>query len=114
MPTSPVVPASRTPIVAPVPDEITEEIDARHARRPQKSRLARFLGRWTESGRFVSGGEMGDSTEDNRGGVNLPRDPMGRQILVVLAVALLTFLLTVMAVKVHQRFFREADVPSAR
>jgi len=57
---------------------------------------------------------MGDSTQNNSDDADLPRDPMGRYILVVLAVALLTFLLTVTAVKVHQHFAAEAAVPSVR
>jgi hypothetical protein len=57
---------------------------------------------------------MHDSSVDNQEDVKLPRDPMGRQIVVVVAVALLTFLLTVLAVKVHQHFSQEMNVPSTR
>ncbi len=114
VPPSPAFPTPRTAVPAPIVSGITEEIAARRPTRPQKSRLARFIGRWTDSGRFVSGGGMGDSTPNDRDDVDLPRDPMGRYILVVLAVALLTFLLTVTAVKVHEHFARGADIPSAR
>jgi hypothetical protein len=113
----PPAPASSTPsapVPAPIPSEITEKLAARRPGRPQKSRLARFIGRWTDSGRFVSSGLMGDSAEGLSDDVKLPRDPMGRYIVVVLAVALLTFLLTVMAVKVHRHFTQETAVPSTR
>jgi hypothetical protein len=114
VPPSPTFPTSRAAVASPIVSEIAEDISARRPTRPQKSRLARFIGRWTDSGRFVSGGDMGDSTQNNSDDADLPRDPMGRYILVVLAVALLTFLLTVTAVKVHQHFAGAADVPSER
>ena len=67
---------------------------------PRQSRLARFLGRWTDSGRFESRNRLGfDSGERLR----LPRDTTARNVLVVLLVAALTFSVTFMVVKLHQR-----------
>jgi len=105
--------ASR-PSTLPVADEVTDELDANRRSsvfHPQQSRLARFLGRWTQSGRFVARSRPGtvDSASDD---LELPRDPIGRQILLVLAVALLTFLVTVMVVKLRQHRAGQAAAPA--
>ena len=98
-------PAAWTPVPpARVPDsqhEMTEAMRANRAYRPRQSRLARFIGRWTGSGRFLSESGMKlDADED----IELPRDTTGRNVLLVLLVALFTFSLTFAIVKVRQRF----------
>jgi hypothetical protein len=81
--------------------ESTNPIPPRAPAPPRQSRLARFLGRWTRSGRFESRSRMDlDADED----LELPRDTTGRNVLLVLLVALFTFGLTFAIVKVRQRF----------
>ena len=86
--------------VASMPEEITEPIPARRGNRPSKSRLARFLGRWTKSGRFESRSRLDDFDEDH---LEVPRDTTGRNVLLFLIVAILTFLVTIALVKLRQR-----------
>jgi hypothetical protein len=81
--------------------ESTNPIPTRAPAPPRQSRLARFLGRWTRSGRFESRSRMDlDADED----LELPRDTTGRNVLLVLLVALLTFGLTFAIGKLRQRF----------
>jgi hypothetical protein len=90
------------PVRAPMAEqESTNPIPTRAPARPRQSRLARFLGRWTRSGRFESRSRMDlDADED----LELPRDTTGRNVLLVLLVALLAFGLTFAIVKLRQRF----------
>ena len=88
-------------VAAPMPEEITESIPGRRPRRLHTSRLARFLGRWTESGRFESRRSLGDSRDD---GLEIPRETTGRNVVLVVAVALLTFLLAFAVTKIRQHF----------
>jgi hypothetical protein len=90
------------------PEEDTEELPSRRPSRLGKSRLARFLGRWTESGKFVSEDHASDAEDD----VEIPRDSLGRNILLVLAVAVVAFSLTFLLVKLRQHFAR-ASTPTA-
>jgi hypothetical protein len=95
-------------------EAITESIPVRRAYRPQKSRLARFLGRWTRGGRFQSRSRMNDATrlddpvEDD---LELPRDTTGRNVLLVLVIAGLTFLITFAIVRIRQRHAAASPVP---
>jgi hypothetical protein len=92
-------------------DEITAELPSRRPRPQGKSRLARFLGRWTESGRFVSESRgPGKGAYDN---LEIPRDPLARNVVLVLVVALVTFLLTLLGVKARQHFAGRPSPPSA-
>lgn len=90
------------PVRAPMAEqESTNPIPTRAPARPRQSRLARFLGRWTRSGRFESRSRIDlDADED----LELPRDTTGRNVLLVLLVALFTFGLTFAIVKLRQRF----------
>ena len=90
------------PVRAPMAEqESTNPIPTRAPAPPRQSRLARFLGRWTRSGRFESRSRMDlDADED----LELPRDTTGRNVLLVLLVALLTFGLTFAIGKLRQRF----------
>lgn len=108
LPPAPLVrpPLPRTPTMAPMAEEVTRPIPARRSR-PRRSRLARFLGRWTESGRFESSSRMNDSNharelddEDFR----VPRDSTGRNFLLVLIAAVLAFAITFALVKLRQRY----------
>jgi hypothetical protein len=99
-------PLPRTPAMAPMAEEVTKPIPARRSR-PRGSHLARFLGRWTESGRFESSSRMNDSSharalddEDFR----VPRDSTGRNFLLVLIAAVLAFAITFALVKLRQRY----------
>jgi hypothetical protein len=81
--------------------ESTNPIPTRAPARPRQSRLARFLGRWTRSGRFESRSRLDlDADED----LELPRDTTGRNVFLVLLVALFTFGLTFAIVRLRQRF----------
>jgi len=108
LPPAPLVrpPLPRMPAMAPMAEEVTKPIPARRSR-PRGSRLARFLGRWTESGRFESSSRMNDSSharelddEDFR----VPRDSTGRNFLLVLIAAVLAFAITFALVKLRQRY----------
>jgi hypothetical protein len=97
----------RSPVLAPMPEAITESVPVRRRYRQQQSRLARFLGRWTTGGNFRSRSRMGDSTildEPGTDDLDVPRDTTGRNVLLVLVIALLTFLVTFAIVKLRQRW----------
>jgi hypothetical protein len=111
-PRFPVAPTPVPPVQSPVPPAWTPALPRdiefadenprrdRQRQRQGKSRLARFLGRWTKSGRFLSGSRMdADAALD----VGIPRDTTGRNVLLVLLVALLTFAVTFAVVKLRQR-----------
>jgi hypothetical protein len=103
----PRTPLPRAQVLAPMTEAITESIPVRRPYRPQKSRLARFLGRWTAGGHFHSRSRMGDSTNPDDAGLDdleLPRDTTGRNVLLVLIIAALTFAVTFAIVKVRQRY----------
>ena len=54
--------------------------------KPQKSRLARFLGRWTRGGHFQSRSRMSDSAildDASDHNLDVPRDTAGRNVLLV-------------------------------
>jgi hypothetical protein len=102
-------PRARAVIQAELPDEATAELPSRRARPQERhSRLARFLGRWTQSGRFVSDSRA-PARNQREEDMEVPRDPLGRNVLLVLVVASVTFLLTLVAVKARQHF---ADKPA--
>lgn len=94
--------AARGLVQTPASDEETAELPSRRPRRGD-SRRARFLGHWSKSGRFISQ-HPGASDDDLR----IPRDTLGRNLLLVVAVALLTFLLTLALVKLRQRLAQVA------
>jgi hypothetical protein len=113
----PRTPPPRTPVLAPMPEVITESVAVRRPYRPQESRLARFLGRWTTGGHFRPRSRMGDTTIlDNADDddLRLPRDTTGRNVLLVLVIALLTFLVTFAIVKIRQRYATQALAPGAQ
>jgi len=93
-------PMSQAAVPGFVDEEKTADLPSRRAR-PHRSRLARFLGRWTDSGRFVSESELSrDRGRDDYSRV--PRDPLARNVLLVLVVAVVTFFLTLLLVRVRQ------------
>jgi len=99
-PLAPRVPAPPARVI--LPEEDTDEsVAARRRRRPRTSRLARFLGRWTRSGRFVSNSRLGDEADVD---LELPRDTTGRNVILVLLVALFAFGLTFAIVRLRQHF----------
>lgn len=82
-------------------EEITKPIPTEQRHRPRQSRLVRMLGHWTESGRF----------ETDDGMSNLGYKPLkarhstaGRNVLLFVIVAVLTFLITIAFVKLRQRY----------
>jgi hypothetical protein len=100
-----------------MPEVITESVPIRRAYRPQKSRLARILGRWTTGGHFQSRSRMGDSTrldDPDDDDLELPRDTTGRNALLVLVIAALTFLFTFAIVRLRQRHPGSPPVPGMR
>ncbi len=100
--------AARGVVTSQYPDENTEELPSRTGSRQGASRLARFLGRWTKSGRFVSDSRPSVSPDD----LDIPRDPLARNVLVVLLVAALTFLITLALVKLRQHVARRPEPAS--
>lgn len=109
-------PMSQAAVPSRVPDEETAELPSRRSR-PRQSRLARFIGRWTKSGRFVASSEAGRDGNDahhedhddlHDADLQIPRDPLARNVLLVLVVALVTFFLTLLLVKVRQHATRSA------
>lgn len=91
-----------------IADPATAELPSRRSRPQGPSRLARFLGRWTKSGRFVS--EVRPAAHATRDeDLEIPRDPLARNLVLVLLVASVTFLLTLVAVKTRQHL---ADKPA--
>jgi len=114
-----VTPIQRAPtpsarVYAPMPEEITESVPAGRRQTPRQSRFARFLGRWTNSGRFVSRSQFGNSGQmdgfDDED-LEVPRDSTGRNVLLVLAIALVTFLITFAIVKVRQHYTSQEPAP---
>lgn len=104
VPYTPVRPAA---VAAPMVEAITESVPVRRHYRPQQSRLARFLGRWSTGGHFRPRDSVGqptllDDTDD--GAWEVPRDRTGRNVLLVLGIAVLTFLVTVAMVRIRQRY----------
>jgi hypothetical protein len=104
VPYTPVRPAA---VVAPMVEAITESVPVRRHYRPQRSRLARFLGRWSTGGNFRPRDSAGQPTlldDADDGALEVPRDRTGRNVLLVLGIAVLTFLVTVALVKIRQRY----------
>jgi hypothetical protein len=119
LPPTPVprTPLPRAPVLAPMPEVITESVAVRRPYRPQKSRLARFLGRWTTGGHFRPRSRMGDATtldDADDDDLRLPRDTTGRNVLLVLVIALLTFLVTFAIVKIRQRYAAQEPARGAQ
>jgi hypothetical protein len=102
-------PRSRAAVPVYQPEETTAELPSRRPSRPSKSRLALFLGRWTKSGRFVSQSQLSAGDKN----LDIPRDPLARNILLVLAVALVTFLLTLLLVKLRHHVANPSAPASA-
>jgi len=105
------VPMPRSAIPSHLDEEATAELPSRSPKPQGQSRLARFIGRWTESGRFVSESRGPGRGADDK--LEIPRDPLARNVVLVLAVALLTFLLTLFGVKARQHFTSKPTSPSA-
>ncbi len=102
-------------VLAPMTEVITESVAVRRHYKPQQSRLARFLGRWTRSGHFQSRSRMGDSQADSGDdGLDVPHDTAGRNVLLVLVIAALTFLITFAIVKARQRYAAVPSVPGTQ
>jgi hypothetical protein len=91
-------PSDRAPVAAPMTEATTAAIRERPGRRPRPSRFARLLGRWTTGGHFRSG-PMADAMEVTDDDLKLPRDTAARNLLLVLAIAALTFLITFAVIK---------------
>lgn len=114
LPPTPVprTPLPRAPILAPMPEVVTEPVAVRRPYRPRKSRFARFLGRWTTGGNFRPGSRMGNSAildDPGADDLELPRNTTGRNVLLVLVIAALTFAITFAVVKIRQRYTTPAS-----
>jgi hypothetical protein len=104
-------------VSAPMTEAITESVPVRRHYKPHKSRLARFLGRWTRSGHFQSRSRMGDGMtldDPSDDDLDVPRDTAGRNVLLVLVIAALTFLITFAIVKARQHYAAAPSVPGAQ
>jgi hypothetical protein len=95
-------------VMAAMPEEVTASIPGRRSPRPRQSRLARFLGRWTDSGRFESRSRMAGLSD---GDLKIPHDSTGRNVILVALVAVLTFLLAFAVIKAKQHFARPEPEP---
>jgi hypothetical protein len=93
------MPLSRSAVPVYLPEEATAELPSRRRARSGQSRLARFLGRWTKSGRFVSGSRSSLDGGTREG----PSAPLAQNVILVIVVALVTFLLTLFVVKLRQQ-----------
>jgi hypothetical protein len=112
----PCAPERPAAVVAPMVEAITDSIPIRRYR-PQQSRLARFLGRWSTDGHFHPRSSAGqrtllDDVDDEA--LEVPRDRTGRNILLVLVIAVFTFLVTVAMVKIRQRYVTALPASSAQ
>jgi len=111
LPRAPVAaPLPRAQVAAPLTEAITEAIPVKRRYPPRQSRIGRLIGRWTTGGHFQSRSRMEDRplgadppVGDNDGEMDLPQDTTGRNVLLVLAIAALTFLVTFAIVKLRQR-----------
>jgi hypothetical protein len=114
LPPTPVprTPLPRAPILAPMPEVTTDPVAVRRPYRPQKSRFARFLGRWTTGGHFRPRSRMGNSAilaDPDAQDLELPRETAGRNVLLVFVIAALTFAITFAIVKIRQRYATPAS-----
>jgi hypothetical protein len=100
---------SQTSVQSEVQDEPTDELPSRRSPPAGGSHLARFLGRWTDSGRLVSDSRMPGRRVD----VRIPRDPLGRNLLFVLVIAAFAFSVTLVLVKLRQHYVRSREAASA-
>ncbi len=82
-------------------EAVTEAMPERRIRDPHPSRLARFLGRWTTGGHFRPN-KASAASHTLDGELDLPRDTIGRNVLLVLAIAAMTFLITFAIMKWRQ------------
>jgi hypothetical protein len=87
-------------VAAPMTEAITAAIPDRWPPRPRPSRLARLLGRWTTGGNFRSH-EAADASPLTDDDLKLPRETAARNVLLVLAIAALTFLITFAIMRWH-------------
>jgi hypothetical protein len=84
-----------------ITDETTEELPARpsHTGKSKFPAFARFLGRWTTGGGFLSrSGMFGDADELPR----VPRDPWLSRVAIFVVAALFSFLVALAVLKLHQ------------
>jgi hypothetical protein len=101
-------------VAAPMTEAVTAAIPERAALRPRPSRIVRLLGRWTTSGHFRAGHGT-DAARTNDDDLKLPRETAARNVLLVLAIAALTFLITFALMKWHAPGAAEpSPEPSAR
>jgi hypothetical protein len=121
LPRAPVLktPLPRAAFPASMSATITEPVAVRRPYRPQKSRLGRFLGRWTTGGHFRPRSRMGDNTVLDDAGAHendlqLPRDTTGRHVLLVLSIALLTFSIAFAIVRIRQWYATPATASDAQ
>ena len=90
-----------------MPEAITESVPVRRHYRPRQSRLARLFGRWSTGGHFHSRSNLGQATlldEPEDGELDVPRDTTGRNVVLVLGIAVFTFLVTFAIVRIRQRY----------
>ena len=86
-------PLARGHVVAPRTEAVTAAIPEKQIHPPEPSRFARFLGRWTTGGHFRSS-DTAVKSELSDDDLKLPRETAARNLLLVLAIAALTFLIT--------------------
>jgi len=108
---------SATATGAAMPDSDVPDAASTECRgRPRPSRLARFLGRWSRSGRFEAKSRM--RMEDHRAApeddIEVPRDTTGRNVVLVVLAALLAFGITFAAVKIRHRMSTPTPAPPAQ
>jgi hypothetical protein len=116
LPPTPIPPAPppwspvRPPNVVLPPDlaeNLAEDRPPDRRLRPRQSRLARFLGRWTRSGHFQPQSRMEAGDLDD---LQVPRDTAGRNLLLVVLVALSAFGITFAVVRLRHRLTAPASV----
>ena len=97
----PASPQAPTGVPETLIEETTEEIPRRpsHSGKSKLPALARLFGRWTTGGGFLARSRLSRVDDDL---LNVPRDPWAFRVAMFVVAALLSFLVALAVLKVHQ------------
>jgi hypothetical protein len=92
---------ARASVPEAVTDETTEELPLRpsHTGKTRFPALARLFGRWTTGGGFLSRSRMSGTDDDP---LDVPREAWASRVAIFAAAGLVSFLLALVVLKVHQ------------
>jgi hypothetical protein len=94
-------PSASSAVVTQAVEEVTEQIPGRrpsHSGKTGFPAFARLFGRWTTGGTFHRRSSMDAESED----ISVPRDPWAQRFVVLFGAALLSFLIALGVVRLHQ------------